>query len=332
MTAVTAVAVLTLVTIAQSPSAKAGAGADTKPVPHTTAAARNAVLTTPVAMTGAATAPPPTPTPTPTPTTTPPAPTRTATAVDVRRAVARAVTALPGSRTGDFAVGVTALDGGVVATYDSDAGDDFFDTASIVKVDILAALLLDAQHDGRPLTAAQRRLATAMIEWSDNSSALALWRTIGRAPGLNAANRTLGLQRTWGGPGDLWGLTQTTAHDQLTLLRAVFGDDSPLSATSRTYVKGLMRSVTSGQRWGVSAANRGPDSDARGYALKNGWLRRTATGLWDINSIGEVTYRGHRLLISVLSSGQRSQAAGIDLVEDMALAAAKAYTAAGTAG
>jgi hypothetical protein len=43
-------------------------------------------------------------------------------------------------------------------------------------------------------------------------------------------------------------------------------------------------------------------------ALKNGWLPRTATGLWDINSIGRVRIEDRDCLIVVLSDGNRSQA------------------------
>ncbi|MYS23192.1 Beta-lactamase enzyme family protein, partial [Streptomyces sp. DvalAA-14] len=174
------------------------------------------------------------------------------------------------------------------------------------------------------VTQRERELATSMIEVSDNDAAEALWETIGGDSGLASANATLGLRHTVGGSGDLWGLTQTTVADQLTLLRAVFGGGgSPLSAASRGYMKSLMTSISDGQRWGVSAA----DSDAAGYALKNGWLERTATGRWDINSIGMVTNNGHRLLISVLSSGQASEQKGIDLVQAAAAAAAKSFTA-----
>ncbi|MGW4750279.1 serine hydrolase, partial [Streptomyces sp. NPDC004290] len=94
-----------------------------------------------------------------------------------------------------------------------------YDTASIIKVDIHAALLLQAQDAGRPLDATQQALARAMIEHSDNAAANALWRQIGLAPGLEAANKRLGLTSTKGGPGFLWGLTRTTASDQIRLLR-----------------------------------------------------------------------------------------------------------------
>ncbi|MGW7549566.1 serine hydrolase [Streptomyces sp. NPDC054770] len=212
---------------------------------------------------------------------------------------------------------VLDLDSGDSAVY----GDSAFDTASIVKVDILATLLLQAQDAGRHLTATEKAYATKMIENSDNTSASELWDVIGKAAGLDAANKRFGLTGTEGGDGALWGLTQTTAADQLTLLQQVFGDDSKLSAASRAYVQGLMKTVESDQRWGVSAA-----ADGSGFALKNGWLARSTTGLWDVNSIGRVTADGTDCLVAVLSKGTVSQAKGISLVEAAAKAAVGAFT------
>ncbi|GGS72426.1 serine hydrolase [Streptomyces cinerochromogenes] len=207
---------------------------------------------------------------------------------------------------------VLAVDSGESAVH----GDAAFDTASIVKVDILAALLLQAQDEGRRLTAAERAYATEMIEDSDNASATALWHTIGRAAGLDAANKRFGMTETSGGDGGLWGLTQTTAADQLVLLQQVFGAGSELSAASRTYVRGLMKAVRADQQWGVSAAAGG-----NSWALKNGWLARSTTGLWDVNSIGRVTVDGTDYLVAVLSDGTLSRAEGITLVEAAAKAA-----------
>ncbi|WP_085208313.1 hypothetical protein [Streptomyces sp. Amel2xC10] len=218
-------------------------------------------------------------------------------------------------------VAVLALDSGAGATY----GDSAFDTASIVKVDILAALLLQAQDAGRRLTTAEKTYAAAMIRNSDNDSASALWRSIGAAKGLDAANERFGLTATEGGAGMLWGLTQTTAADQLTLLRQIFGtdsdsnSDSALSAASRSYVQELMGTIAAGQRWGVSAA-----ADGSSWRLKNGWLARSTTGLWDVNSIGRVTSGGSDYLVAVVSNGSATQAAGIALVEAAARAAVTA--------
>ncbi|WP_155060116.1 serine hydrolase [Streptomyces blattellae] len=216
----------------------------------------------------------------------------------------------------EVSVAVLDVESGASATY----GDGLFDTASIVKVDILAALLLQAQDAGRELTATEKSYATAMIETSDNASAASLWRTIGRADGLDAANERLGLTGTEGGEDMLWGLTQTTAADQIVLLQQVFGEDSELTEASRSYIQGLMGQIATGQQWGVSAA-----ADGSAWALKNGWLPRSATGLWDINSIGRITVDGHDYLVAVLSDGNSTQAKGISLVEAAARAAVSVF-------
>ena len=205
-----------------------------------------------------------------------------------------------------------------------------YDTASIVKVDILSALLLQAQDAGRGLTQQERTLAEAMIEHSDNDAANALWREIGQAPGLKAVNKRLGLSSTVGGTGGLWGLTRTTASDQIGLLRAVFAADGTAFATrpalttaSRTYIRTLMTRIATDQSWGVSAA-----SDSA-WALKNGWLQRTTTGLWDVNSVGQVTSGTHHYLVAVLSDGNTSMATGIKTVENAARTAVTSARAAG---
>ncbi|MFP3990176.1 hypothetical protein U9R90_22440 [Streptomyces sp. E11-3] len=225
---------------------------------------------------------------------------------------------VPGDGAARVSVAVMDLDDGALAVY---GGEETYDTASIVKVDILAALLLRAQDEGRRLTPQEREYATDMIVNSGNKSTTELWTTIGEAAGLNAANQRLGLTGTRAGEGGVWGLTQTTAADQVALLLAVFGGaESELAEASRAYVQELMGRVADDQAWGVSAAG----SDG---ALKNGWLPRSATGLWDVNSIGRVTADGHDCLIAVLSDGHPTKDDGIALTEEAAKAAAAALTA-----
>lgn len=230
---------------------------------------------------------------------------------------------LPGGDT-RLAVAVLDLDSSdqEIASYGRDAT---FETASIIKVGILAALLLQAQDEDRELTAAERWNAEAMIRTSDNEAANVLWRAIGEAEGLDAANERLGLSSTQGGPGKRWGLTRTTATDQVKLLRAVFSRGpvdsarSPegLSQSSRAYIRDLMGQIAQDQDWGVSAAG----SPGSRWALKNGWLQLSTTDLWVINSVGQVTVRGRRYLVSVLSGGNASMGSGISLVERAARAA-----------
>ncbi|MGW0792626.1 serine hydrolase [Streptomyces sp. NPDC002911] len=236
---------------------------------------------------------------------------------------------LPGGDT-RLAVAVLDLDSAdqEIASYGQDAT---FDTASIVKVGILATLLLQAQDEDRELTAAERRHAEAMIRTSDNGAATVLWQAIGEAEGLDAANARLGLDSTRGNPGVRWGLTQTTATDQVKLLRAVFargpvgstGSPEGLNQASRAYIRDLMGRIAKDQDWGVSAAG----SQGSRCALKNGWLQRSTTDLWVINSVGQVAVHGHRYLVSVLSGGNASMKSGITLVERAARAAIGAASA-----
>ena len=194
-------------------------------------------------------------------------------------------------------------------------------TASIVKAEILATLLLKAQKAGHGLTDSQEGLAERMIEASDNNAASALWNEIGQGDGLAAGNRGFKLKHTVPGLGGAWGTTRTSAADQLRLLTAIASRKSPLTADGRAYILRLMARVEPSQRWGVSAA--ADDSDD--VALKNGWLPRAVDGgTWTVNSIGRVRGDDHDYLIAVISQGHPSMAAGIETVEHVTRLVARA--------
>lgn len=237
--------------------------------------------------------------------------------VDQDAELTRAMEGVPVEAGAEVSVAVLDLDSGRSAAY----GEGAFGTASVVKVNVLAALLLQAQDADRELTVKERAYAAEMIVRSDNDCASALWRTIGAEEGLDAANERLGLTGTRGARRMEWGLTSTTAADQLTLLRQVFTADSELGASSRAYVQELMGQVTRGQRWGVSAAGNGA-----GWALKNGWLPDKETELWGVNSIGRVTAVGRPFLVAVLSEGSTTMEQGVSLVESAARAAVSVFT------
>ena len=126
--------------------------------------------------------------------------------------LAAALTRVLRDHAGRVAVGVTDQATGVAAVYH---GTESFKTASIVKADILAVLLLQLQQAGQSIGAADRQLAARMIKDSDNAAASALWGApSGEGPGLEAGNAVLGLKQTVPGPGGYWGLTTTTGTDQ----------------------------------------------------------------------------------------------------------------------
>ena len=218
-----------------------------------------------------------------------------------------------------FSVAAVDADTKEALTY----GDDSFDTASIVKVDILAALLRRRQQDSRPLTDTEQALATAMIERSDNAAATSLFEAVGGKAGLDAFNDVIGLDDTVVGSNGCWGLTQTTAVDQLRLLEVIFGEHSTLDAHSQAYARQLMSHVVEGQNFGVSAAA----DDRAESSLKVGYLQRSATRLWDVTSIGEIEAGGRTYLVAVLTDGSASYDEGVALTEDVARAAVAGLSA-----
>jgi beta-lactamase class A len=195
-------------------------------------------------------------------------------------------------------------------------GTTRFRTASIVKVNILVALMLQHQHDGTTLTKNQLDLARPMITMSDNAAASSLWWQIGAATGLAAANRIVGMTETTPGARGWWGATTTTAVDQVRLLVAITDPAGPLSAAHRRYLLDLMGHVTGAQDWGIPIAAT-PQTTA--IQVKNGWMPFAGQrGEWTVNTIGRIVDPDHDWLASVLSDRNAGQRAGITTVESVA--------------
>ncbi|MFI6479624.1 serine hydrolase [Nonomuraea sp. NPDC050663] len=184
-------------------------------------------------------------------------------------------------------------------------------TASTAKAQILMALLLKTPWS--KLDKATRRDADIMIRHSDNHAADRLWLRIGGAAGFTRAGRKFGLKHTAGVPGDCldlycWGITRTSADDQVRLMNALVSPGSPLAEADRRQVRRLMGDVVDGQDWGVGAgACKGQDT-----SLKNGWLKRISTKKWAVVSVGLID---ERYAVAVLTEGSAEAADGIATVE-----------------
>jgi hypothetical protein len=220
---------------------------------------------------------------------------------------------------GRLAAGITNQVTGFTATYHSTMA---FDTASIIKADILAVLLLQHQQVGTALSAGEQQFAAQMIEDSSNAAATALWDAVGGAPGMQAGNAALGLRGIVPDQDGYWGLTTTTVTGQLGLLTDLTSARSPLSAPARHYELSLMQNTGPGQDWGVTAAA----SAGTRPAVKNGWLPDGPHGTWVVNSIGVISHAGQQLTIVILSDGQPSESAGISRVQAVTWAAITAAT------
>ena len=131
-----------------------------------------------------------------------------------------------------------------------------FDSASVVKVTILGALLRKAQAEHRSLTRTERALAWAMITRSDNNAASALWAETGRS-WLRRFLAQAGMTHTDLGPGGAWGLTRITAADETRLLWLLLKANRVLNTSSRHYALPLMADVVPAQRWGYRPGRRG---------------------------------------------------------------------------
>jgi hypothetical protein len=187
-----------------------------------------------------------------------------------------------------------------------------FDSASVVKVTILGALLRKAEDQHRYLTAGETALARVMITRSDNDAASDLWAELGHRYLQHFLNLA-GMTQTVLGPDGAWGLTHITAYDEILLLRLLLRPNHVLDNASRAYELGLMAQVIPSQRWGVPV---GAPTSLTAH-VKNGWLPLATHG-WRINSIGAFTGYRAGYSIVVLTQGNPTMDYGIDTIEAVA--------------
>ncbi|GAA2228586.1 serine hydrolase [Streptomyces amakusaensis] len=193
-----------------------------------------------------------------------------------------------------------------------------FDSASVVKVTVLGALLLDAQKKKRKLTSQEQKLAKAMITKSDNASTSTLWKQLGTAR-IKSFLSGAGMTQTTPGANGYWGLTQITARDEQRLLARLTAKNTLLNDDSRAYARKLMREVVPSQRWGTPA---GAPATAT-VQVKNGWLPRKTHG-WRVHSVGAFTGKGHDYTITVLTQGNKSMNDGVNSIQAVSRAVHKA--------
>jgi hypothetical protein len=211
-------------------------------------------------------------------------------------------------RDGDHAV--TVYDR-VTSVYCALTAARHFDSASVVKAIILAALLRWHQETNQPLSANEKHLAKLMITQSDNDAATDLWNELGMTR-LQHFLDLAKMNQTELGTDGYWGLTGVTAHDEMLLLELLTKENSVLWNSSRSYELGLMANVISSERWGTPA---GAPSDVTVH-VKNGWLPDD-TG-WHINSIGAFNGHDENYMIAVLTDDSPSEQYGINTIENVA--------------
>ncbi|MFF5300538.1 serine hydrolase [Streptomyces sp. NPDC013161] len=221
------------------------------------------------------------------------------------------ITAALATRKGTVAVGLYDRTTKTTCTLRATSA---YDSASTVKVTVLATLLWDAKKHNRLLTSRETTLTKAMITKSDNDATSTLWKQLGltKIKGFLAA---AGMTQTKPGANNYWGLTQETVTDEQKLLKLVTAKNTVLSDNSRAYILKLMNQVISSQRWGT------PSGAPSGVTVhvKNGWLQRSTHG-WRVHSLGTFSGGGHDYMMSVLTQDNSTMSYGITTIQGVAKA------------
>ncbi|MET9072193.1 serine hydrolase [Streptomyces sp. NPDC004232] len=219
------------------------------------------------------------------------------------------ITAALANRKGTVALGVYDRSTDTTCTLRATSS---YDSASTVKVTVLATLLWDAKKHNRNLTSTETKLATAMITQSDNAATSTLWKQLGLTK-IKGFLSAAGMTKTVPGTGGYWGLTQENVTDEQKLLKLVTAKNSVLSDNSRAYILKLMGEVISAQRWGTPAG--APSTVA--VHVKNGWLQRATHG-WRVHSLGTFNGAGHDYMMSVLTQDNSTMDYGVTTIQNVA--------------
>ncbi|MFC9130108.1 serine hydrolase [Streptomyces sp. NPDC057099] len=219
------------------------------------------------------------------------------------------ITAALAGRKGTVAVGLYDRSTNTTCTLRASSA---YDSASVVKVTVLAALLWDAKKTNRYLTDRENSLAKAMITKSDNAATSTLWKQLGMTK-IKGFLSAAGMTQTKPGANGYWGLTQITVTDEQKLLKLLTAKNAVLSDNSRSYIVKLMGQVVSSQRWGTPY---GVPSGVT-VAVKNGWLQRSTNG-WRVHSVGAFKGGGHDYVMTVLTHGNSTMNYGITTIQAVA--------------
>jgi beta-lactamase class A len=183
--------------------------------------------------------------------------------------------------------------------------DRVHNSASVVKVMFMVALLRqpDVRHD--PLTTAAKQLMGPMIKVSDNDAATAIYNRVGEAELYELAHDA-GMSSFTTQP--TWGLTTITAKEQA---RFFYRLQSFIPKRHRGYALHLLTRITGSQRWGIPPA--APD----GWHLhfKGGW---SGAPSWRVNQVMLLREPPRRFAVAILTREQPSYEYGQDSIQGVA--------------
>lgn len=181
-------------------------------------------------------------------------------------------------------------------------------TASVMKLEVLGAVLLEAQGEGRTLTERELGLAEAMLHLSLNPETAVLWGQVGFA-GMTGFSQSVGADHTTHTA--VFGATVSTAADRTKVALAVLAGAGPLDWEAVEQAWTMLAGVHPSQQWGISAGV------AEGFSVvnKNGFYPLTGSG-WRVGSTGFVADPdGGGYAVTIMTDRNPDQAEGVDLVE-----------------
>ncbi|MDX6581263.1 MAG: hypothetical protein QOI10_447 [Solirubrobacterales bacterium] len=183
--------------------------------------------------------------------------------------------------------------------------DRVHNSASVVKVLFMVALL--RQHGVRDddLTSSEKDLLRPMITRSDNSAATAVFNRVGQ-PALYRLADKIGLDHFTTQP--TWGLTTITAGSQARFFSRI---QDYIPERHRAYAMHLLTQIIPEQRWGI------PPVAPKHWKLyfKGGW---SGAPSWRVNQVMLLRRPPRRLSIAILTREQPSFTYGTQSIEGVA--------------
>ncbi len=186
-------------------------------------------------------------------------------------------------------------------------------TASVIKAQVLAGVLLSAQQSERLVTTTEGQNIRLMMHYSHNRPPTSrLYAQLGSAEGMEELDQLFGIEGTthsaW------YGRTLSTAEDRTRLVEQLLIGGGPLNQRSVATAWRWMSGVSVAQSWGITAGL------PYGYraALKNGFYPTSGAG-WRLGTTGVVRDRnGGAYAVTVMTDNNPNESAGIALVEQIA--------------
>jgi beta-lactamase class A len=190
--------------------------------------------------------------------------------------------------------------------------DRIHNSASVVKVMFMVALLREPEVRDGALGSGLRRLIGPMIKRSDNQAATAVYRRVGE-PALYELARDAGMDSFTTQP--TWGLSTITAREQA---RFMYRLEEFVPRRHRRYAMHLLGRIVRSQRWGI------PPAAPNGWKLhfKGGWSGRPS---WRVNQVMLLRKPPRRLALAILTREQPSKGYGERSIEGVARRLLRGY-------